>query len=263
MPVQEAALQSFAVPLQHPPVVVDVGHAVHGLSDREERFLLPELYSLHIYDWAGELKIGDRLHRIRPGDLALVPPGTLEAYRYNGPSQHVFAHVRLPAAGPRREIPSVQSLGPDAPRLRARLVAASTAVDPGHRAAEVWSVLWAAATRPSATDASTERQHPAVLAAVDHIDRHLHATLRVDEVARVALASTSHLNRLFVGAFGISVSRYVRRKRADRARHLLRDTLQPISSVAATVGIPDLQAFNKFCRSQLGAPPRALRSGER
>ncbi len=29
--------------------------------------------------------------------------------------------------------------------------------------------------------------------------------------------------------------------------------------MAASVGIPDLQAFNKACRRELGASPRALR----
>ena len=44
-----------------------------------------------------------------------------------------------------------------------------------------------------------------------------------------------------------------------RAHHLLTASTLPIASIAATVGIPDLQAFNKACRRTLGAPPRAVR----
>lgn len=52
---------------------------------------------------------------------------------------------------------------------------------------------------------------------------------------------------------------YIRRRRLERAHHLLRASTLSIPAVAAAVGIPDLQAFNKACRRELGAPPRVLR----
>jgi transcriptional regulator GlxA family with amidase domain len=45
----------------------------------------------------------------------------------------------------------------------------------------------------------------------------------------------------------------------ERARHLLIASTLAIPAIAATVGIPDLQAFNKTCRKELGASPRAVR----
>jgi transcriptional regulator GlxA family with amidase domain len=47
----------------------------------------------------------------------------------------------------------------------------------------------------------------------------------------------------------------------ERARHLLRESTLSIPAVAAAVGIGDLQAFNKTCRRELGASPRAVRAG--
>jgi transcriptional regulator GlxA family with amidase domain len=47
----------------------------------------------------------------------------------------------------------------------------------------------------------------------------------------------------------------------DRARHFLQATTLSIPAIAASVGIPDLQAFNKACRRELGASPRGIRKG--
>jgi AraC family transcriptional regulator len=46
-----------------------------------------------------------------------------------------------------------------------------------------------------------------------------------------------------------------------RARHLLVSSTLSIPAVAASVGIADLQAFNKACRRELGGSPRAVRAG--
>ena len=41
----------------------------------------------------------------------------------------------------------------------------------------------------------------------------------------------------------------------------LQATTLSIPAIAASVGIPDLQAFNKACRRELGASPRGIRKG--
>jgi transcriptional regulator GlxA family with amidase domain len=53
---------------------------------------------------------------------------------------------------------------------------------------------------------------------------------------------------------------YLRRRRLARAEHLMRRTTLPIPAIAASVSIPDLQAFNKSCRRELGASPRSERN---
>jgi transcriptional regulator GlxA family with amidase domain len=59
---------------------------------------------------------------------------------------------------------------------------------------------------------------------------------------------------------GGTVVAYVRRRRMARARHLLQESTMPISAIAATVGMPDLQSLNKACRREFGLAPRALRA---
>ncbi|SDS49094.1 helix-turn-helix transcriptional regulator [Microlunatus soli] len=255
-----AGEQTITLPLQHPPQVINAGFGLHGVRDRVERWLLPELWALHLYDWNGELLIGDVWHRIRPGDLSIVPAGTPLEYRYAGPSQHIYAHFRQQPRSAGRRVPTVQELGHDAAELRARLSRIVAISDEGHRSAELWSVLWTVATR---TPAAAQADHPAVSAAVDHIDRNLAGPLRVTEVARVAAISPSQLNRLFNARYRTSVNGYIQDRRLREANHLLRDTTQPISSIAASVGIADLQAFNKFCRTHFGEAPSKLRAAVR
>ena len=58
---------------------------------------------------------------------------------------------------------------------------------------------------------------------------------------------------------GMTVVAYVRHRRLARAEHLLRESTLSIPAVAASIGIPNLQAFNKACRQELGSSPRAIR----
>ena len=101
--------------------------------------------------------------------------------------------------------------------------------------------------------------HPAVSTAIAYIESRLATPLTVPDVARVAGVSHNHLTRLFRAAIGDTVVGYIRSRRLDRAQHLLRASTLSVSAVAASVGIPDLHAFNKACRREFGASPRALR----
>jgi len=81
----------------------------------------------------------------------------------------------------------------------------------------------------------------------------------VPEIAAATGFSHNHLTRLFRAETGDTVVGYLRRRRLDRARHLLRETTMAIPAIAASVGIADLQAFNKACRRELA--PRRVPSG--
>ncbi|MDF9815002.1 transcriptional regulator GlxA family with amidase domain [Streptomyces sp. SPB162] len=114
-------------------------------------------------------------------------------------------------------------------------------------------------TAPPASDGP----HPAVAAAIAHIESHLADPLTVPGIARAAGVSHNHLTRLFRAATGDTVVAHIRRRRLERARHLLVESTLSIAAVAASVGIADLQAFNKACRRELGASPRAVRERPR
>ncbi len=259
-------MREVAVCLDEPPVVANVGVGIHGPAGHTDVFRLPDLWQLHLYRYEADLTVGGTPHTVRPGRISLVPPATTVRYRYRGRSEHLYAHLRLPVGGAPRSVPVMQDAGPELPALSALMLQAVAAwpSTPVRAAAEVWAALWRVAhLTPPAPQHPRDSPHPAVTAAISHIESRLADPLTVPDVARAAGVSHNHLTRLFRAATGDTVVAYIRRRRLERARHLLRESTLSISAIAATVGIPDLQAFNKACRRELGASPRAVRGAQR
>jgi transcriptional regulator GlxA family with amidase domain len=183
-------------------------------------------------------------------------------FHYDAPRcERLYAHFRLPGDGERRRLPVMQDAGADAAVLGGLLrqtIAASTQ-SPARASAELWTVLWRTTGLTGAAENPSGPRHPALRAAMAHIEEHLAGPLDVPGIARAAGVSHTHLTRLFREDTGHTVVGYVRRRRMERARHLLIASTLAIPAIAATVGIPDFQAFNKTCRKELGASPRAVR----
>jgi AraC-like DNA-binding protein len=256
----ETADQLMDLPLGAPPTVVSLGVGVHGTRRQFERWQLPELYALHVYSYHGSLRVNGQDFEIQPGNLSIIPPGSVMEYSYVGESEHLFAHLKIPASGVSRSVPTMRALGVEGPSIADRLRAATLLVNPAHRSAEIWSVLWRVALLAKQSDGRPD-VHPAVQEAMNYVDAHFRESLTVPQIASAVRFSTTHLDRLFLAAAGVSLSAFVRQRRMETARHLLQETTQSISSIATSVGIPDLQAFNKACRRSLGASPRSIRGG--
>lgn len=111
---------------------------------------------------------------------------------------------------------------------------------------------------PAVLQGSMRASASVLRTAMAHIEEHLAEPLGVPDIARVAGVSHTHLTRLFRQDTGLTVVGCIRHRRMARARHLLTASTLAIPAIAATVGIPDLQAFNKTCRKELGASPRAV-----
>ena len=246
------------MPLAAPPQVVSIGAGVHGRSSRRDRFMLPELWAFHLYRYRATLVLDTEESEVLPGSVSLVPPGTVTVYRYRGVSEHLYVHLRL--QGPTTLLPAVTHAGASVPLLTDLLSTAVTTFPsaPSAATASVWAALWQVAglAGPSAVDPTRARIAP-VLAAVESS---LTAPLPVGELAALVGLSPTHLTRLFRAATGRTVVGYVRHRRAVRAEHLLRRTTLPVVTIARSVGVSDLQAFNKLCRQLLGASPRDIRA---
>ncbi|MGN9909729.1 helix-turn-helix domain-containing protein [Phytohabitans sp. LJ34] len=246
--------------LDDPPTVAAVGVGVHGTTGPRDVFELPDLWQLHVYGYTAELTVGGTTHAIRPGRVSLIPPGARVEYRYRGRSEHLYAHFATRRRGVRHGVPAMQDAGAEARPISA-LLRQAIAARPGSPArvvASVWTVLWQVAQL--APHDGQPRGHATVSAAVAHIESHLAAPLTVPAVARAVGVSHNHLTRLFRAETGHTVVGYIRRRRLEHARHMLRESTLSIPAIAASVGIPDLQAFNKACRRELGASPRAVRA---
>jgi AraC-like DNA-binding protein len=248
--------------LDEPPSLAAVGVGVHGPAGHVDLFSLPNLWQLHLYAYEADLAVNDTTHAIRPGRVSLIPPGTTVRYRYRGRSEHIYVHLRLGSAGSPLGIPVIQDTGIHLAPLTAQLRQALSdwPHSPARATAEVWAALWRVARLdPPRTHGSTAA-HPAVAAAVASIEARLAEPLTVKEIAKAAGVSHNHLTRLFRADTGKTVVGYIRARRMERARHFLQATTMSIPAIAASVGIPDLQAFNKACHRELGAPPRGIRS---
>ncbi|MFI6405933.1 helix-turn-helix domain-containing protein [Streptomyces sp. NPDC050548] len=248
--------------LDAPPRVASLGVGVHGTVSPRDVFRLPDLWQLHLYRYEAELTVDGVPYEIRPGHVSLVPPGALVRFHYRGRSEHLFAHLELPSAGERLTVPVMQDAGTQTPVLTDLMLRAVAAAprNSARAAAELWTVLWRVADLATPADGDAAGPHPALALAVAHIEAQLAAPLTVPEVARAAGVSHNHLIRLFRAEIGSTVVAYIRHRRLEHARHLLRESTLSVPAIAAAVGIGDLQAFNKACRRELGASPRAVRA---
>lgn len=255
--------------LSEPPEVVNQGLATHGVGGRlTDEFLLPELWSLHLYRYDATLEVDGVTHRISPGTVSLVPPASRIVYSYLGPSQHLYAHLRPPSAAAGTayaELSLTMSPGADLPAVTDLMqsAVASAAARPERTRADIWMMLLRLADRPRPVGprATTAPAHDHVVAAMSYIESRLAGPLTVPEVARAVGLSHSQLTRVFTAETGQTVVGYLRRRRVEHAQHLLAHSTMSITAIAATVGIPDLQAFNKTCRAVTGRSPRQLRHG--
>jgi AraC-like DNA-binding protein len=249
--------------LDEPPELAAVGIGVHGPAGHVDVFSLPNLWQLHLYGYEADLTVNGTAHAIRPGRVSLIPPGTTVRYRYQGRSEHLYAHLRLGSAGSPLSIPVIQDAGTELAPLTAHLRQALSAWPhtPARATAEVWAALWRVSQLTPPRTVGTAAVHPVVTAAVAMIEARLAEPLSVAEIAKAVGVSHNHLTRLFRAATGQTVVGYLRARRMERARHFLQATTLSIPAIAASVGIPDLQAFNKACRRELGASPRGIRTG--
>lgn len=246
----------WEIPLGAPPQVAAIGRNAHGFEPTD-RYCLPDLWSLHLYGYEASLKVDDLDLPVRPGYLGLTPPGRTMEYRYLGISVHIYVHFRVVASESVVRIPAMQDLGDRYDAVYRRLYSVLNA-PPAQIDARLWDLLWdvSSASVDMARDAE---MHPAVRKTCDLIARNLGEPLRVEDLAQEAGVSYSYLARLFQEAFGETVIAYVRNRRLERALHLLERSTLPIKAIAASVGIPDLQHFNKAIRGRYGTSPRALR----
>ena len=249
--------------LSQPPVVHAQGRGIHGVRRPVDDFQLPQLWQLHLYSYHAELEVDGQTFQIAPGLVSLVPPAARIHYRYRGPSTHLFAHLRVtgrrPTAGNLR---MVMTPGPDLPAITDLMQSAITAAAtrPERTRADIWSVLLRLAGMPPAASPGRDAAHDHIAAAMSYVEFRLPEPLSVPQIAAAIGLSSGHLTRVFVAATGETVVGYVRRRRIDHARRLLTSSTMSISAIAASVGIPDLQAFNKTCRAVTGHSPRQLRA---
>jgi AraC-like DNA-binding protein len=98
-----------------------------------------------------------------------------------------------------------------------------------------------------------------VQTAVLLIDSDLSANLTLHSLAANLDVSAGYLSTVFKQETGQTLTAYIRSRRIQHARHLLRTTTLQIGTIALHCGIPDLHYFSKLFKKETGMTPGQYR----
>jgi AraC-like DNA-binding protein len=252
----------FSIPLESQPTILQIGESTHGYSP-EERYLLPDVWCFHMYRYEATVEIDGSSLPIRPGFVGITPPGARSRYRFFGNSPHLYAHFSLAPVGTQFQVPAMSDMGEKFASMIAGFQEAISYWPFSHRRSEakLWDLLWQI-TDPPDLNLSLISAHRGVQQAMLYIDSHLHEEIGISDLAKRNDLSQSHFTRLFHQAAGLSPLQYIQHKRISQARHLLIYSSLPIKTIAGSIGISDIQRFNKLIRLKLGQSPRKFREEE-
>ena len=98
-----------------------------------------------------------------------------------------------------------------------------------------------------------------VAQAIDYIYVHIMDRITVNKLAEAINISPTHLSRIFKQETGISVSEYIRQRKIDMAKNLLRFSGYDYVEIAVMLSYSSQSHFIQHFRSQTGMTPKAYR----
>jgi AraC-like DNA-binding protein len=98
---------------------------------------------------------------------------------------------------------------------------------------------------------------------VEHIDAHLGEELTLAELAKVAGLSPHYFGSVFRAATGLSLHRYVMKRRIERACELLAETDDSVTTIALELGFSSHAHFTTTFRRFMGLPPSQFKARRR
>ena len=99
------------------------------------------------------------------------------------------------------------------------------------------------------------QRHPAILKVMEWVETNPTHSCALEDLARIAGISASHLGALFAAEFGCGPLRYLQRRRMERAAWLLDNPYLRVHEVAAACGYEDVNYFVRLFRRHHGQPP--------
>jgi AraC family transcriptional regulator len=116
---------------------------------------------------------------------------------------------------------------------------------------------------PTPRSSTLEAYKERMLRVLVHVQRHLDADLRLDDLARLASFSPYHFHRVFRGMLGESVGEHVRRLRLERAAARLKHGDRSVTSIAFEAGYGSHEAFTRAFKAMSGRSPSDFRARNR
>jgi len=250
---------NLRLPLGSRPILAACGLAEHGLRGREQ-YLLPKLWCLHLYFYEVTLEVDGVRFPIVPGAVTLIPPGRRLVYEYGSRRcRHFYVHFGLAGREPAAEAPMFQHLPEARDELLDRLqhLQAVSTRNKFHAEILLWSLLWDVAAAAGRRADDPRRDLPERID--EAIEESLPGRITVASLAEKLGFSPAHINRIVKARHGCTAVQLLRKRRLQRACHLLLHSTMPVKLIAAESGLESLQQFNKLVRKEYGEGPRALR----
>ena len=275
---------TFAWSVLHRPEIVAAGR--FPLTDKSEGHVYrpSEVVALHQHDYEGRLHIGPHEYALRPGDLTLTPASMESRYTLSRAGHHLCIHFRHVEVAVAEELhalnlPLHQRLGARANAIRQRihwitdLHRRAAHTDPRKRSLalaaasaglqELLLTLALSDTEEFLAEPNSSRVDAAMHALVEIVENRLSEPLAVPDLAEEAGLSQNYLAQAFRHRYGMTVPNFLLRRRIELACHLLARGRATVKQIAADVGLPDMQHFNKQFRRVVGVSPSAYRERER
>jgi len=95
--------------------------------------------------------------------------------------------------------------------------------------------------------------------AIDYIYVHIMDRITINELAGAVAVSPTHLSRIFKQETGVSVSEYIRQRKIDMAKNLLRFSNHELADIAAMLSYSSQSHFIQQFHNQVGMTPKAYR----
>jgi AraC family transcriptional regulator len=96
-----------------------------------------------------------------------------------------------------------------------------------------------------------------------HIDASLASTVSTQDCAKLTRLSASYFSRAFKVSFGETFSKYVARRRTERAQEMMVMTDERLSEIALSCGFADQSHFTRVYHRQVGSSPASWRRQRR
>jgi AraC-like DNA-binding protein len=214
-----------------------------------------ERWAVYYYHHGNVVTINNRTYAVQEGDAAILPPGARVSHGVTGPHTTTsFIIFDMPGTGTLRGAMPHIARGVQA--ARQEWVNAGMRMMDGmtYLVAFTWNFMC-----QQSVGLHRLRGEAVLYEAEEWIRRNLGRRFTVAEMCEELHISPRHLLRSFRMEHGVTVQEYVIRRRVQEAGRLLVSTDLPPKQIAARIGIPDLQHFNKLMRQHTGLAARAFR----
>jgi AraC-like DNA-binding protein len=253
----------FSLSLDLPPIL---NHAeVNKRNTKNQTFVHSVTHwGLDFYHCSGQIDFLDYDKSVifQPGDVGITGPN--ESLRVTDFSERESLNFNFNLVNSEKNrvmLPTLLNMGDKFIPLQnmAKDVIKAWKVQPKRAQALLCTILWVIVQHHDKTTGQSSNCPRCVKEITEIIELELAESLSLTRLAERVSLSPSRLSRLFHEHMGITLVRYIRKQRIDRACFLLRHTDMTLKEIGYRIGIYDAQVFNKSFKKEMVVSPSIYR----